>query len=610
MFARTFLVGLVFGFVLLPLVAQEPVALIFTNQPAEGWTFNNGQEFPGAKGAVSVDPESTHEGKPTLKLVGDFTKGGKYVVTGRKIPSVDIRELTLWVKSPEGERFTLRINDASGQTHQIDVKLQPQSDWQKLVLPLERFFANRGQSDAVTSISRYESWGGAKDGQWHGPATAIYFLVSERAEAKVRTLWLSDISIAPKAKAVAGVDTKQTVSLGEEGADDLGWNFTNGPEFKGATGSLTVGEGPPQSGQKALKLAGDFTGGGAYVAATRNLKDLEAKETSLLRFKVKTANATTMGIQMVDGTGQTHQQKGTKLVADGNWQTVEIIPARFAGGEHWGGAKDGRWHGALTQLVFSVTERSDATARKPEIWIADVEAEIVRAVSVQATAYQSDFNEPGLPKGWTKEGDVTVTKAVKFQDVASLQLSRTLEQLSQPVSATGPLFPVSSGKWQLGAAVKADLTSQDSSYNGVLILECLDRSGKLLDRLVLADVYGKREWKPIKATVDLPAGAAQARFQVQLNKTWGQLHIASLSAACLSPMGKKDDRISRVLFATAQLGNLLFPQDSRVVTVTVEATKPLTESQSKITCVVRDYWGAEQAEPVDLPLKDPVKKDG
>ena len=58
----------------------------------------------------------------------------------------------MWVRNPDADRFTLRLNDASGQTHQIVIKTEPGPDWQKVVLPLERFFARRGQADAVTNV--------------------------------------------------------------------------------------------------------------------------------------------------------------------------------------------------------------------------------------------------------------------------------------------------------------------------------------------------------------------------------------------------------------------------------------------------------------------------
>ena len=51
----------------------------------------------------------------------------------------------MWVLSPNQEQFTVRINDTSGQTHQIGIKTERGPDWKRVVLPLERFFANRGR---------------------------------------------------------------------------------------------------------------------------------------------------------------------------------------------------------------------------------------------------------------------------------------------------------------------------------------------------------------------------------------------------------------------------------------------------------------------------------
>ena len=80
--------------------AQDPVPLISSKDPLAAWKFNNGAEFPGATGELVVDAEAKREGRPSLKLVGDFTKGGGYVEAGRKIEGVDIRELSMWVRNP------------------------------------------------------------------------------------------------------------------------------------------------------------------------------------------------------------------------------------------------------------------------------------------------------------------------------------------------------------------------------------------------------------------------------------------------------------------------------------------------------------------------------
>ena len=39
------------------LFAQDAVPLISPNDPSAGWKFNNGREFPGATGSLTVDSE-------------------------------------------------------------------------------------------------------------------------------------------------------------------------------------------------------------------------------------------------------------------------------------------------------------------------------------------------------------------------------------------------------------------------------------------------------------------------------------------------------------------------------------------------------------------------
>lgn len=79
-----------------PLSAETGIALI---DSAEDWSFNNGSEFPGATGSLTLEPGARNEA-PALKLVGDFTGGGGYVQAGRNLPDSDIRELSMRVKNP------------------------------------------------------------------------------------------------------------------------------------------------------------------------------------------------------------------------------------------------------------------------------------------------------------------------------------------------------------------------------------------------------------------------------------------------------------------------------------------------------------------------------
>lgn len=555
--------------------ARQPVPLLAAENPASGWTFNNGQEFGGgAKGGLEADPSAARDGRPSLKLSGDFSKAGLYVQAGKQFPKTEIAGVSMWVKNPGSDRFTMRLIDGSGQCHQLALVTNSSDDWQKIEFPIEEFFAKLGQSDAVPGVAKYESWGGAKDGKWHQPATAIYLLLGKSDKMLERTLWLNDITLLPQAPEAI---TKATADLSEDGANT--WTFTNGPEFKGAKGSLGDADG-------AMKLSGDFTGGGAYVAAVKHLADLGFRETSAFRLKYKTANASGIRIQLVDGTGQTHQAK-LKITADDQWNDLEILPSKIAGGEHWGGKNDGKWSQPAKLISIALNSGTD---KQPAILLKNITAEGTRA-SVVAEAFKSDF---AGKLDWKTEGGVSL-------DDGSLKFSRTENEANQPAVASSPSFKVSAGAWQTALSFKSELKSPDSSYSGTMVLEASDASGKPLETFTVADVYGPKPWTEISKTLELPKGAASARFVARLNKTWGGFWIDNVTAGFLAPAAGKQNDVSRILFSTAQVGNLLFPEDPRTVSITVQATRPLP-ADHEITCIVRDYWGAEQIPPVALKL--------
>jgi len=580
--------------------AQERVPLFAPQAKNYGFAFNNGAEFPGAVGDLTLDDSAAHEGRPSLKLHGDFTAGGAYVQAGKKLDKVDVRELVLTVRNPGADRFTLRLGDASGQTHQIVVKTESTDVWQTIVLPLEKFFAARGTADAVTSIAKYESWGGAKDGKWHGPATGIYLLLGKTAEQKVRTLWIGEAYIVPPPVPVAGAESIAMIPLSEIAEGTHEWNFTHGPEFKGATGSLVVVPDEPTAGAACLKMAGDFTGGGAYVAMNRALPDVAAQDVAAFRLRIKTENAASATIQLVDAAGQTHQRRNTKLPSDGRWHEFEIVPTKIAGGEHWGGPNDGVWRGPPRRVQIALTKGSDATGLKPTLLIADVRAEARLPVFRGTPAAKIDF-EPATYslEDWMTQGDVKLDEASGSR---ALKLARSLDRVDDPCSATSPQFAASAGRWEIGLATKCDVRSPDNSYNGVVAMECLDAAGKVVERITVVEQFGRVDRQATTKIVELPPTTVAARFVAQLNKTYGVFWIDDLSATPLAPAPWKDDRVSRLLFGTARLGNLLFPDDPRRVTVRVEAKRPLADSQRSLTYEVRDYWGARQAPTATVPL--------
>lgn len=589
--------------------AQESAPLIDPRDPAREWKFDNGKEFPGATGSLASDPQAQRQGRGSLKLVGDFHKGGNYVQAGRSIDKIDVRELSMWVRSPDSNRFSLRLIDASGQCHQIKVQMEETTDWQRIVLPLERFFAARGTTEAVPGIAQYEYWGGAKDGAWHGPATAIYLLLG-KGDAPLRTLWLNEVSILVRPTAVAGAEVASRVRLDELVDGEHDWRFSKGDEFPGAKGSLAVAADQPAKGKHALQLSGDFTGGGAYVAAIKNLSALAGADASVIRLQAKSEEAASITVLLSDATGQAHQKKGVKITPDGKWHELVLDPKQIAGGEHWGGANDGKWHGPPRELVISLTAASDAKNKKPALLLSDVQAEVRLPVFAQGPAAKYDFEGP-LDKEWTVEGDVSVDAARPAgEGGGALRLSRPLDSVNKPISATSAFFPAAPGRWEVRLTEKAALHSPDSSYNAVAKLSCFDAEGKTLDEITILDVYGSHDWKARRQVVSLPAKTAKARFQVQLHKTYGTFHLDDLSAAYLAPAPLRDDRIVRALFSTSALGNLLLPTDSRIVSASVECSKALRDHQREMTWVVRDYWGAEQTLPAAVRLETGKKEKG
>ncbi|MHC4503436.1 MAG: LamG domain-containing protein, partial [Planctomycetota bacterium] len=170
----------------------ETVPLFETDKENLGWRFDHGGEFPGAKGSLAVDRDAEREGRPTLRLSGDFSGGGNYVQMLRDLAGTDVGSLSLWLKTDaEIDSIVTRLVDQS-ICHQIRFRVKPTTEWQRVTFPLRRFFANERRDDSVV---RYECWGGENDGVWHGPCKRVCVLATPPRKGKKVTLWINDISI-------------------------------------------------------------------------------------------------------------------------------------------------------------------------------------------------------------------------------------------------------------------------------------------------------------------------------------------------------------------------------------------------------------------------------
>ncbi len=586
--------------------AAQPIPLINSQQPLKAWSFGNGAEFPGAKGELAVASD-TFQDQPALRLHGNFSQGGNYVQAQIHLPETPVETLSFWVNVPRGvSQLPIRLIDGSGQCHQLRLKLGDKGGWQQLVLPVDEFFRKMGTAAALDLASQYEKWSGANDGRWHQPGKLLVFLCT-RAMGEETNVLISDVQLHPSP---ATTDVKQTIPLDETlQAGEIDWDFNLGQEFPGAQGGLELAKDQPQAGENALRMHADFQNGGAYVGLKKSFEHLDVKTVNAIRLRMRSTTAENYSLRLVDGSGQCHQRKSIPFTADGNWHNVEIVPAKIAGGEHWGGANDGRWHGGLRLMELMLNPRSHA-GNTPELLLSDIRAEVVVAARPTPAAFAQTFDAlDALPGGWTTQGDVALASSGAGDSQHALTLQRTLENLEQTTRASSPAFAVTAGAWQVQFAWKADLHSPDNSYQGSVALQVRDRSGDLLETIPVGLGFGKSEWQTVSQTVTLPPAAATAVLIAQLNKTYGVFQLDNLSAARLS-VQPIQQRVERILLATDAVGNLFLPESPIVFHVTVEASQPLPASQRVLRHTVRDYWATDQLPPGEVSLTPAERKDG
>lgn len=120
------------------------------------------------------------------------------------------------------------------------------------------------------------------------------------------------------------------------------WTFWNGPEFPGAAGRFDWQSGSAGDGWAVLRF--DFTGGGNYVSAGRDLPD--GVQAGAIRFRVRNPNRNTLLLRVVDSSGQAFQK--TFAVDESDWARVTL---RFDGWTgNWGGPADGVFRGRAVRI--------------------------------------------------------------------------------------------------------------------------------------------------------------------------------------------------------------------------------------------------------------------
>jgi hypothetical protein len=218
-------------------------------------------------------------------------------------------------------------------------------------------------------------------------------------------------------------------------------------------------------------------------------------------------------------------------------------------------------------------------------------------------SWRESFESEGLPEGWKSGGEVGIEKGDSFDGSRCLKLLRTADQAHLPVHATGPVFPAVTGQWEVSVVGKADIYSPDNSFNGRVWIESLDGGGKMTGRFTVGDFGRQKDWTAQSRVVEFSEGTMSARFRVEMNKTHGIFKVDVLKAVFRAAGRSETETVDRILFSTAQMGNLLYPEDSRVIRISVETFRALPEKFRTLSLEVTDYWGAEQGPVLQAPLK-------
>lgn len=561
--------------------AADEVDLINPKAPLGGWSFDNGQEFPGAVGKLELDEKND---EPTLKLSGNFDNGGNYVQCARKLGDVSIDSVDFDIKVPAGcGQVTTRLVDGAGHCHQLKIRLNDKGGWQHYHFPVKRYFDAVQAGAPLDIVTQYQSWGNGQAGHWSQPAK-LFVVLAGREQMTDGSISLRNVVLTPTPPTV---ELPTTVRLDTIGDDDTGsWEYNNGNEFKGARGGL---DGLKGSTSSRLKLSADFSEGGAYVGMRTALPRDNVGTTKAIRWRVRSTSVSSFSLRLVDETDQCHQRGGLAIEPDGRWHEIVIDPLKIAGGEHWGGANDGHWHGAarLIEIMLS-TRSSDGGPMTMEL--SDIAMDTVVEAEEASMSWKDDFEATSALAAWNLEGDAEV---VAEGNGHAVRLARDIDHINDPTSMTGPMSRVNRGTWMLRYRYRSDLESRDNSFHGETKLLVANAAGEVIDTVSLGIGFGKTEWTNNEQTVTLPAEAASARIQTELHKAYGQFFVDDFSIARLS-VQPAEPTIENIKIASSATGNLFYPGEAVAFHLNVATFKPLAAEDQSISYRVLDYRGDEQ----------------
>ncbi len=153
-----------------------------------------------------------------------------------------------------------------------------------------------------------------------------------------------------------------------------GWKFVGGEEFPGAVGCFLRDTKVAHDSKVSYRIDADFTKGGAYVGSFKDMTSL-SPDIKELHLWVKSENVGSVGVRLIDSSGQCHQLNGgLQINPKKDWQEIVLRVSEIIGGEHWGGSNDGQWHGPAHGFGLNIGKNAlvkDSPA-KGSLWIDDI----------------------------------------------------------------------------------------------------------------------------------------------------------------------------------------------------------------------------------------------
>ncbi|MCP4246211.1 MAG: hypothetical protein GY778_04100 [bacterium] len=142
----------------------------------DGWSFSNGPEWPGARGALERRPGGGRTNDGVLVLRYDFEQGGHYVAARVQLPGErKIDAVRLWINKPSSNVMIFRGEDSQGESFQKNLR-----------------FDYRGWQQLEIALGGWEfHWGG--DGVFQGPPRQFDILIENDGGNRSGELLIDDV---------------------------------------------------------------------------------------------------------------------------------------------------------------------------------------------------------------------------------------------------------------------------------------------------------------------------------------------------------------------------------------------------------------------------------